>query len=50
MIKSGDTFHIRRLDGLSPMITWALGSTTSSYLIFRPYDYRNRKRWRDVSL
>ena len=26
MIKSGDTFLIRRLDGIDPMIAWAMGS------------------------
>ena len=25
-IKSGDTFHILRLDGVDPMIAWAMGS------------------------
>lgn len=27
-IKSGDTFFINRLDGLNPMLGWAMGSTT----------------------
>ena len=26
VIKSGDTFHILRLDGVDPMIAWAMGS------------------------
>lgn len=29
MIRSGDTFHIRRLDGLDPMICWATGTPTA---------------------
>ena len=28
LIHNGDTFHIMRLDGLDPMISWAIGSTT----------------------
>lgn len=28
MIRSGDTFHIRRLDGISPIICWAMGGAT----------------------
>jgi len=26
LIKSGDSFHILRLDGVDPMISWAMGS------------------------
>lgn len=33
MIKSGDTFHIRRLDGLDPMIGWAMGAETGHMTI-----------------
>ena len=28
MIKNGDTFNIMRLDGLDPMIAWAMGAAT----------------------
>ena len=28
LVKSGDTFDILRLDGLDPMIAWAMGSAT----------------------
>ena len=28
MIRNGDTFDIMRLDGLDPMISWAMGSST----------------------
>ena len=28
MIKNGDTFNIMRLDGLDPMIAWAMGAST----------------------
>ena len=27
-IKNGDTFNIMRLDGLDPMIAWAMGAAT----------------------
>lgn len=27
-IRSGDTFHVLKLDGLDPMISWGLGSAT----------------------
>ena len=30
LIKSGDTFQILRLDGLDPMIAWAMGSATGN--------------------
>jgi len=53
MIRSGDTFHIRRLDGVDPMITWAMGSATgnqSFFLIKRPYDNSSKKRRNHVSL
>ena len=28
MIRNGDTFNIMRLDGLDPMIAWAMGAAT----------------------
>lgn len=28
LIKNGDTFNILRLDGLDPMIAWAMGAAT----------------------
>ena len=28
LVKNGDTFNIMRLDGLDPMIAWAMGSAT----------------------
>ena len=35
LIKDGDTFHIMRLDGLDPMISWAKGSATGKiFLIY----------------
>ena len=30
LVKSGDTFDILRLDGLDPMIAWAMGSATGT--------------------
>ena len=30
LIRSGDTFNILRLDGLDPMIGWAMGSATGN--------------------
>ena len=32
LIKSGDTFNILRLDGLDPMIAWAMGSATGTII------------------
>ena len=32
LIKSGDTFHILRTDGVDPMISWAMGSATGKKL------------------
>lgn len=29
MIRSGDTFYIKRLDGLDPLITWLTGSAVA---------------------
>ena len=40
LIKSGDTFQILRLDGLDPMIAWAMGSATGNCsLLFLDFDY-----------
>ena len=39
LIKSGDTFQILRLDGLDPMIAWAMGSATGNCsLLFLDFD------------
>ena len=36
LIKSGDTFDILRLDGLDPMIGWAMGSATGDLYLYSP--------------
>ncbi len=53
MIRSGDTFHIRRLDGIDPMIAWAMGSATGTFNFIivsknnlnRPYDHCYYEKW-----
>ena len=30
LIQTGDTFQILRLDGIDPMITWAMGSAVGN--------------------
>jgi len=41
MIKNGDTFNIMRLDGLDPMIAWAMGAATGHTVV---------AMWRDEDL
>jgi len=41
MIRNGDTFNIMRLDGLDPMIAWAMGAATGHTVV---------AMWRDLEL
>ena len=34
LIKSGDSFYIRRHDGLDPMISWAMGVNFGNFNCF----------------
>ena len=46
LVKSGDTFNILRLDGLDPMIAWAMGSATGNCcLLFIDFGYLFRYSW-----
>ena len=53
LIKSGDTFDILRLDGLDPMIGWAMGSATGDLYLYSPQCknyifFRNFVLYRDI--
>ena len=53
LIKSGDTFDILRLDGLDPMIGWAMGSATGDLYLYSQQCknyifFRNFVLYRDI--